>query len=208
MQIKIYHHKEIISPEYNEAPDALPEGLVFDGSHHRLVWKGAAQELNLSETENDQMLLEDLFSISGRGKMSGFLIERYRPLDYGDVVLIDNRAYVCRTKDWLAIEAFPTASTRNAGEFRLMEKLLEIVNIWREREFTADDAMENHETGSPDWTIFNERRLVYQKCGEELNLAILKHQSEMLNKDNIRIEKDREDFAESLTIKTSDKNVP
>jgi hypothetical protein len=206
MKIKIYHHDEIVSPNYNAASDELPEGILFDGSHHRLVWKGEEKDLNLSEAEKDQMLLENLFSISGGGKIPGFLIERYRPLGYGDVVIIDKRAYVCRTKDWLPIEAFPTASIRNAGEFRLLEKLHETARLWQEREFAANDAMENHEEGSPDWTIFNERRLAYQKCGEEINLVIVKHQSEMLSKDNIRIEKDREDFVEKMTMKTSDKN--
>lgn len=208
MRIKIYHHDEIVSPEYNEKENVLPEDLLFDGSHHRLVWKGEAKELNLSETENGQTLLENLFSISGHGKMPGFLIERYRPLGYGDVVIIDKRAHVCRTKDWLPIEAFPTASIGNAGEFRLLEKLHETARLWQEREFAANDAMENHEEGSPDWTIFNERRLIYKNCGEELSLTLIKHHGEMLNKDNIRIDKDREDFVEKMTMKRSDKDMP
>jgi hypothetical protein len=200
MKIKIYHHDEIVSLEYNEAPDALPEGLLFDGSHHQLVWKGEAKELNLSEAENDQKLLENLFSISGSGKMPDFLIERYRPIGYGDIVIIDKRAYVCRTKDWLAIEAFPAASIRNAGEFRLLEKLHETARLWQEREFAANDAMENHDEGSPDWTIFNERRLIYKKCGEELSITLIKHHGEMLSKDNIRIDKESEDFVEKMTM--------
>ena len=130
------------------------------------------------------------------------MIERYRPLGYGDIVLLDKRAFVCRTKDWLTIEAFPVASTRNAGEFRLLEKLHETVRLWQEREFAADDAMENHEPGSPDWTIFNERRLVYKKCAEELSSILTKHHGEMLNKDNIGLEKDHEDFVEKMTMKT------
>jgi hypothetical protein len=208
MKIKIYHHDEIISPDYNEALDALPEGLLFDGSHHRLVWKGEAKDLNLSEAENDQLLLENLFSISGDGKMPGFLIERYRPLGYGDIVLLDKCAYVCRTKDWLAIEAFPTASPNASGELRLLEKLHETARLWQEREFAADDALENHEEGSPDWTIFHERQLIYRKCGEELTVTLLKHHGEMLNKSSIRLDKEGEEMAERLTMKTPDKNLP
>lgn len=205
MKIKIYYHDEIISPAFSEESDTLPDELLLDGSHHRLVWKGSAGDLNLSESEDDQRLLESLFSMSGDTRLPDFLDERYRPLSYGDVVLIDKRAYICRTADWLGLEAFPLAAPKSAGEFRLLEKLLEMVRIWQEREFAAQDAAENHEDGSPDWTIFVERRSIYKQCGEELKIALARHHTEMLRKANIESEKNSEDFAERLKMKNPDR---
>lgn len=204
MKIKIYYHNEILSPAFGEKPDELPAELLFDGSHHRLVWKGSRADLYLPANETDVRLLEILFSLSGEKRLPNFLIESYRPLSYGDVVVIDRRAFVCRTKDWMAIDAFPRAASKETGEFRLLENLLEMVRLWREREFAAADAAENHEPGSPDWTIFAERRSIYKKCGEELSFAVAKHHGEMLNKANIESEKNSEDFAEKLKMKDSD----
>ena len=83
MKIKIYHHNKILAPAFGEKPDELPDNLLFDGSHHRLVWKGSLTDLDLAAGETDERLLETLFSLSGEKRLPNFLIERYRPLSYG-----------------------------------------------------------------------------------------------------------------------------
>lgn len=103
MNIKIYYHNESPRTDFHEAEGAFPDGITADGSQHHLVYDGELGDLEISDSQNDKDILQDLFIYLSDNRPRKFSGD-YRQIIIGDIISLDERNYMCRTRDWLKID--------------------------------------------------------------------------------------------------------
>lgn len=101
--ISVYYAEKVFAPSVTDQEQELKEAVA--NSAYTFVWAGGAKKLDLTEPAEDLPLLEAVFSYFNRQAPPDF-IGSFRSLSIGDVVCLDERAFLCKTLGWMQLENF------------------------------------------------------------------------------------------------------
>jgi hypothetical protein len=105
MKIAIYYTDFTTTPDYsNRGYESVARDFDENKLTYRLVWANGDRKLNFGSPD-DSETLEAVFNYLNLQEPDGFA-ERFRSVSIGDVVCLDDRCYLCQTRDWRRLENF------------------------------------------------------------------------------------------------------